>query len=429
MNSSNLKCFTKNKLLIFISFLLSPGFLLAQTNYSPLYTSANFTKTIDLARPVGTVAGTPGTTPGGGVTYTIPIYTPPGTNGIQPSISIVYNSQGSAGIAGFGWSISGLSAISRSGKNLYHNDEVKPVEYSWNDAFLLDGTRLNPIEGNNADDGTIYATETETFSKAISWRGGGSLANPDWFEVTSKDGTTMQFGNTIDSRVLAENGYSVMMWRLNRIIDVNGNYIDFKYTFSGRDSRIDEINYTGNINTGLLPYNKIKFTYGNRYETNTAYEAGASISSAYLLNKITISTEGEDLGSGETLIKTIKTYAFNYGYDNVHTLLKEVIEYGEGFVSPPALNSTIFLYGDPPANITIAATPSLAGENSYYSGDFDADGKTDLLKVESYFDSQMNMRFDSTYTLIKDFQGSSATIMYVKNLPQGTKLNLDDKKL
>jgi RHS repeat-associated protein len=397
-----------------------------QTNYSPLYTSANFVKTINLSRPVGTVAASPGTTPSGGVTYAIPIYSPPGTNGIQSSISVVYNSQGSSGVVGFGWSISGLSVISRTGKNLYHNNVVSPVEYSWNDAFFLDGVRLNPIQGNNGDDGTIYATEAESFSKTISWRGNGSLANPDWFEVTSKDGTIMQFGSTTDSRIFGENGYSVMMWRLNRIVDINGNYIDFKYTFIGRDSRIEEINYTGNINTGLLPYNKIKFNYGGRYDQNTGYDGGASLSTGYLLNNITVSQISDD----EELIEVIKKYQFNYGFDNVYSLLKEVVEYGAGISSPPVLNSTIFLYGDSPANLSSEAANNLSGSLSFYSGDFDADGKSDLLAVQSHFDPNVNpprgMRFDDSYKIINGTNGNS--IHYTKPLPQGTSMNLDDKK-
>ncbi len=407
----------------FLHVFFVSGFSIAQTNYSALYNSSNFIKTIDLSRAVGTVSGEMGTTPAGGVTYSIPIYAPPGTNGLQPSISITYNSQGGPGVVGYGWNISGLSIIGRSGKNLYQDEEVSPVQYYWEDAFLLDGVRLNPVQGDNGANGTIYATESETFSKIRSWTGGGSWANPDWFEVTTKDGTVIQFGNTTDSRIMAENGYSVMMWRLNRIIDINGNYVDFKYNNTLRDTRIDEIIYTGNVNTGLVPYNKIKFTYGNRYETNKVYEAGASLTSSYLLNKITITHTTE-----QPATETVKTYQFNYGFDNVHSLLKEIVEYGEGLVSPPALNSTIFLYGDQPQNIQIEAQTSLAGSTNYFPGDFDADGKVDLLQVKSYFDSQMNMRFDSAYSLIKDFQGSGLTLMYSKSLPQGTKLNLDDKK-
>mgnify|MGYP002397572914 CR=1 FL=1 len=396
----------------------------AQTNYSPLYTSSNFVKSIDLNRPVGITAGEAGTTPTGGVTYNIPIYTPPGTNGLQPSIAVSYNTQGGPGIAGFGWSISGLSVISRSGKNLYHNTEVSPVHYSWTDAFLMDGNRLNPIVGNNAENGTIYATEAESFAQIRSWTGNGSLANPGWFEVTTKDGSKMEFGNTTDSRVLAENGYSVMFWRINRIIDINGNYIDFKYDNNNRDSRIDEIIYTGNINTGLLPYNKIKFNYGNRYETNTAYDGGASLSSFYLLNSIVVIS-----GFNTPSPIQVKKYQFNYGFDNIHSLLKEVVEYGEGTPEGPALNSTIFLYGDAPPEITTVAGTNLAGELTFFSGDFDADGKTNLAAVLSKYVNHGNgqgSRYDSLLFVFADTDGSS--LLYLKQLPQGTTTNINDKK-
>ncbi|MDZ4793925.1 MAG: SpvB/TcaC N-terminal domain-containing protein [Bacteroidota bacterium] len=266
------------RLLFLLLIVLTGKNVLSQTNYSPLYTSTNFVKTIDLSRPVGTVDGTAGTTATGGVTYTIPIYAPPGTNGMQPSVSIVYNSQGSSGVVGFGWNIAGLSMISRTGKNIYHNGQVKPVSYTAEDAFLLDGMRLNAITGSNGANGTVYAGEAESFTKIISITT-GSVNNPDWFLVTAKDGSTMEFGNTADSRILTDDGLNVMLWRLNRIIDINGNYIDFKYNNNSRDSRIDEINYTGNITTGLLPYNKLKFTYGNRNEVNTGYDGGASLSS------------------------------------------------------------------------------------------------------------------------------------------------------
>ncbi len=424
-------------LFVLLATLIFGTFISAQTNYSPLYTSSNFVKTIDLSRPVGTVNGAAGTTPTGGVTYSIPIYAPPGSNGIQPSLSLAYNSQGSAGVAGFGWSISGFSVISRSGKDLYHNSDVAPVNYTTtNDAFLLDGVRLNPVSGDNGLEGTIYATESESFSSIVSHKTSpGLLLGPDWFEVTTKEGAKMEFGNTTDSRFLTDDGEKPMLWRLNRITDVNGNYIDFKYDNTSRDSRIDEVNYTGNINTGMLPYNKVKFIYGGRYETNTGYETGASASSLYLLNKIIITHTNDNNG-----VETVKTYSLKYGFDNVHSLLKEIEECGalpppliadrteDIGDPPPCLNSTIFLYGDPPPNIATEAQSGLAGQHSFYAGDFDADGKSDLLLVESYFNTQMNMRLDTKIQLVKDFSGGSFTVMYEKNLPQGTiSTTLSDK--
>lgn len=245
------------------------------TNYSPLFTSSNFVKTIDISKPVGEVSGSLLASGSGGITYTIPIYTPPGTNDLQPSISLIYSSQAGAGVAGYGWNISGLSAISRTGKNIYHNGKVGPVTFTNEDAFLLDGMRLNAINGTNGANGTIYAGESESFAKIISVTY-LTPNNPDWFQVTSKDGTIMEFGNTTDSRFQGEGYLQVIMWRLNKIIDINGNYIEFVYDNSDRDSRIIQINYTGNVVTGLLPYNQINFTYLLRTDQSTAYISGVS---------------------------------------------------------------------------------------------------------------------------------------------------------
>ena len=371
--------------------------------YTSLYNSSNFVKTIDLTKPVGTIPGLTSTTATGGVSYTIPLDLPVGTNGIKPNISLQYNSQGGNGIAGFGWNISGLSAIGRMGKNIYFNGTVAPVTYTSDDAFQLDGMRLSPVSGSNGANGTIYAGETEIFSQIISYTS-NSPNNPDWFKVIAKDGSMMEFGHTTDSRILTDNSANVMLWRLNRIQDINGNYIDFVYDNTGRDSRISTIKYTGNSNAGLAPYNSITFNYKLRSDKNIYYDAGASLYSKYLLDQIKVIADDD---------YPARTYQLNYGYDNVTSLLKEIIETGSDNTS---LNSTIFLYGDQPQNLSAQSViTNLTGAFDFYSGDFDGDGKTDLIAASYYYD-QNNIKRHSQYQALTNLYPSNYSTLYTKTL-------------
>src|SRR6187551_3714333 len=85
---------------------------------------------IDLSLPVGTPAGAGKVSGTGAVSYSIPITVLSGTNGMQPNINLVYNSQSGESIAGWGWNFSVMSVISRAGKNNYYNGITGPVKYT-----------------------------------------------------------------------------------------------------------------------------------------------------------------------------------------------------------------------------------------------------------------------------------------------------------
>lgn len=89
----------------------------------------------------------------GNASHQIPIYaSTPGTAGVAPKIALVYNSGGGNGWIGKGWSISGLSAVTRCRKTREAGDFLdagvpvdgnsRPVNYSNLDAPWLDGARL-----------------------------------------------------------------------------------------------------------------------------------------------------------------------------------------------------------------------------------------------------------------------------------------------
>jgi hypothetical protein len=62
---------------------------------------------------VGATAGELGVSPAGSASYSIPIAVPPGTTGLQPKITLQYDSLAGNGPAGMGWSIGGLATITR----------------------------------------------------------------------------------------------------------------------------------------------------------------------------------------------------------------------------------------------------------------------------------------------------------------------------
>lgn len=69
---------------------------------------------VDTTKEVGAVDVISGYTQTGAKTYDIPINIFPGINELTPQLSLHYNSQQGNSVYGFGWSLSGVSAISRA---------------------------------------------------------------------------------------------------------------------------------------------------------------------------------------------------------------------------------------------------------------------------------------------------------------------------
>src|SRR5690606_39189183 len=78
----------------------------------------------------------------GSASYTIPIQVVPGTAGLEPKLSLQYDSRSGNGLLGVGWSLSGLPSISRCGRTIAQDGQTGGVSYDANDRFCLDGQRL-----------------------------------------------------------------------------------------------------------------------------------------------------------------------------------------------------------------------------------------------------------------------------------------------
>lgn len=165
----------------------------------------------------------------GTANYTISLTVPPGTAGMQPELAIAYNSRNENGQLGIGFSLEGLSAITRAPADRIHDGLIDGVDFDEYDRLLLDNQRLILISTDKeyGEDGSEYRTEIESFRKIVLH---GELNSAgSWFEVKTKSGLTHQYGHTADSFVEPSNTNAALTWAINRTSDTVGNYMDFIY--------------------------------------------------------------------------------------------------------------------------------------------------------------------------------------------------------
>ena len=234
------------------------------------------------AAPARTVAGRlPGTLsvdPTGAASYRIPLAVPPGTAGVEPSLSLSYGSSAGAGVAGLGWSLDGLSSIDRCRRTKAQDNIRGTVKYASTDRFCLDGQRLVAVRGAYGASGTEYRTEIDTFVKVISR--GAAGGGPEYFEAWTKSGQKMEYGRTADSRVEAVGASAVRQWALNRVEDTLGNYLTVRYLEftdgQAYPSRIDYTGYRRGTETQAA-HSSVRFAYGDRPDARVFYQGGREV--------------------------------------------------------------------------------------------------------------------------------------------------------
>ncbi|MDP3461686.1 MAG: FG-GAP-like repeat-containing protein [Bacteroidales bacterium] len=243
---------------------------------------------------VGSTANQVSVSPSGSALVSVPLPSPPGVGGMTPQLALVYSSQAGNGPFGYGWSLSGLSGISRTGKTIYHDGFTEGIKFEGTDRYALDGQRLMPVDAQ----GVEYRTELESFSKitAIDVAGDG----PKSFIVKTKNFLTYSYGITSTSRIEATGRTSVLNWLLSRLEDENGNYIDYEYIETNGYGYIDKILYGGNLKTGQAHFYEIRFVYQTgRNDAIISFIAGSSIGINKMAKKIEYYYEGQLVHSYE----------------------------------------------------------------------------------------------------------------------------------
>lgn len=377
------------------SYTSAGGTMLAQimgqsisgnTSYSTAINPATYTINTGLA-----VGKTPGTlVAGGSAGYSIPIAIPSGTNGLQPSISLNYSSDFSDGIMGIGWDIAGISAITRTNKTIYNDGKSDAIRCDLTDKYVLDGKRLVTLSGYTYGvDNSVYGTEREEFSKIVAH--GATGQGPDYFVVFAKSGLIYEYGNSTDSKL--KNGTCIISWKLNKITDRYNNYISFSYITGDNELPIDKIEYTGN-GTTQSPLAQILFKYKTRSDVSNYVYGGKEFTRNLLLDNIEIRNSGQ----------VFKKYGLDYMRDT-YAQLQKVTEYSSQSV---ALNPTVFTWTDQTEVFTQPANYTSSTDELLYTGDFNGDGREDLVTVPN---KTSYLSTDQWKLYLADASGNLNTVM------------------
>ena len=215
---------------------------------------------IDDSKAIGRLEGQWEVTDMGAFIYRIPIRIPAGTGGLEPEISIVYDSYKDRGMLGEKWSVGGLGSITRLGKDPDHEGIFSRPEFaSAQDYLTLNGTRLIPFNGAQGGNQTQYYTEVDNYGIITGHQ--NSSSSGSYFTYMQRDGVTHTYGSN-DGKQLP-NHFAPTEWRLSETVDNHGNFVEYIYDSNTSESNVvlQEIRYTGNKNTGQAGYNKIVFKY------------------------------------------------------------------------------------------------------------------------------------------------------------------------
>ena len=404
------------------SIILKPGF-----EYKPSSSTESFRASIDpmiVEMPdsentyggsdngiVGLTEGSMEVTPSGAATYSIPIKIPPGTGGLAPQLSIVYNSQRADGLLGTGFSVEGLSVISRCSSTLEDDGRVDGVDFDNLDRFSLDGNRLITIKGAYGANETEYRTANNSFSRIISYSSGST--GPDKFEVYTKSGLIYEYGATNNARFKPKGSDYTISWLVNKVRDTKGNYYIVTYVqdSSNGEYRPSRIDYTGNSTSSpvLTPYASVRFEYSRRSATQNIYVNGFGSKISKRLSKIRAYY-------GETVVKT-----YQLGYKSGKFgkyMLSSITEIGK---NGRKYNPTKFTWY---ANDSYKHTEQIY-DKSYYAakyvyksditlGDFNGDGQTDFIATP-----KSNASFTGWRLFIANAEGSKCSYQGTGTLLEG----------
>lgn len=335
----------------------------------------------------------------GTANYNIPIETPPGTNGVGPSLALIYDSGGGNGWIGQRWSLTGLGYVERLGPNYSPSPTYTTADtyrlILGNANYKLVYTGVDPSGAT----GNYYRTQVESFLRI--WY--DSLSG--FWNVRDKAGNFYRFGaGSANQQYVAGVPTKVFRWYLDYAGDPHGLSwtVSYYQDLTNGDMYPKQIVYTQGPGLTCTPANlaacrTVDFVLTPRDiygDVPVSYRAGGRMVSDQLLERIDVKMGGQIVRS--YLLEYI-LHSFAPGRStSKSTMLLRFYEFGangysypyheftynkdaNGVASPPATLIQASMTGSPAEGPGGLLTYPFSASNCTYTIDLNSDGLADVL--------------------------------------------------
>lgn len=375
------------------AYVLSTALLFAQTAYA----QAPAEDPDPVPRPAFSLGSERVDPFAGSFSTTIPVEVPK-FHGIEPAVSLSYNSSSGNGYVGVGWTLKGPTVIERAtpGKG---SPGLGQFGAAMEDVFLLDGQELMPCATAPSSPsclaGGTHATRVETYQRIRHETVVGAPGDPasDGWNVWKKDGTRSTYVPIFEVTG-ALNG--TVRWGLRSVQDTRGNQVVYGWQCS---SGLEAECYPYRISYAKF---LVDFYWEARPDTVTYASGGGEVMRmTQRLQEIRV------FSGGDAELPMVRAYQLSYALSGAtqRSILTRVQEVGKdtnirnwnytqpivgGTRAPPMtvqIPSTV--PAAPPsfgAGQSWGAAPILASWSAHWFGDFNGDGRADLLFVPGTMD-------------------------------------------
>jgi len=269
---------------------------------------------------------------------------------------------------GPGWTLNGLSTISRCNPTYAQDGTPAPITLTTADGLCMDGKRLRGVPAGST---TTYQTEIANFAQVTA---SGTAGNgPAYFTVQGKDGLTYEYGNTTDSKILPSGSSTPYIWALDKVTDRAGNQMTFTYQQTGGAYVPLSIQYTAPSGSTSFPY-QVNFGYTTKSANDmlSKFIAASQVQQTEQLSTVTMTSSGT----------TVREYKLLYTTSTatLRATLTSIQECG-GSAGSDCLPATAVAYQGGTGGIASPTTASGSGTTNatVYSVDIDGDGRQDLV--------------------------------------------------